>query len=327
MVASHNNSNPLALFLLRRISLALVTLLLLTIIVFALSNVLPQNVGRAILGPFAPQESVDELNQRLGTDKPLVVQYLNQMKGYATLDFGESYTTREPVTKVIKTTFLNSAKLAFLALLITVPLAILGGVVAALKRGSIWDRIIVTVSLGGSSLPEFVTATFIIVVLGVNLSLFPVLARPPDDAGPLTVLWYLAMPIFALVIVYFGYIARMARAGVITALEADYTRTAIMKGLPRRVVIRRHVLRNALLPTISVVATQTGYLFGGLLAVELIFNYNGLGRLLVSSAREKDLPVLAAGVLIIGAVYMVANLLADILISILNPRVRLGEDG
>lgn len=317
----------MALFLIRRIGLAIVTLLLLTVIVFALSNVLPQNVGRAILGPFAPQESVDELNQRLGTDKPLVVQYLNQMKGYATLDFGESYTTREPVTKVIKTTFLNSAKLAFLALLITVPLAILGGVVAALKRGSIWDRIIVTVSLGGSSLPEFVTATFIIVVLGVNLSLFPVLARPPDDAGPLTVLWYLAMPILALVIVYFGYIARMARAGVITALEADYTRTAIMKGLPRRVVIRHHVLRNALLPTISVVATQTGYLFGGLLAVELIFNYNGLGRLLVSSAREKDLPVLAAGVLIIGAVYMVANLLADILISILNPRVRLGEDG
>lgn len=317
----------MALFLIRRIGLAIVTLLLLTVIVFALSNVLPQNVGRAILGPFAPQESVDELNQRLGTDKPLVVQYFNQMKGYAVLDFGESYTTREPVTKVIKTTFLNSAKLALLALLITVPLAILGGVVAALKRGSIWDRLIVTVSLGGSSLPEFVTATFIIVVLGVNFSLFPVLARPPDDAGPLTVLWYLAMPILALVIVYFGYIARMARAGVITALEADYTRTAIMKGLPRRVVIRHHVLRNALLPTISVVATQTGYLFGGLLAVELIFNYNGLGRLLVSSAREKDLPVLAAGVLIIGAVYMVANLLADILISILNPRVRLGEDG
>ncbi|MBJ7334016.1 MAG: ABC transporter permease, partial [Thermoleophilia bacterium] len=153
----------MALFLIRRIGLAIVTLLLLTVIVFALSNVLPQNVGRAILGPFAPQESVDELNQRLGTDKPLAVQYFNQMKGYAVLDFGESYTTREPVTKVIKTTFLNSAKLALLALLITVPLAILGGVVAALKRGSIWDRLIVTVSLGGSSLPEFVTATFIIV--------------------------------------------------------------------------------------------------------------------------------------------------------------------
>ena len=317
----------MALFLLRRIGLAIVTLLLLTVIVFALSNVLPQNVGRAILGPFAPQESVDELNQRLGTDKPLVIQYINRMKGYATLDFGESYKTREPVSKVIKTTFLNSTKLALLALLITVPLAILGGVVAALKRGSIWDRIIVTVSLAGSSLPEFVTATFLIIVLGVNLSLFPVLARPPSGADPITVLWYLTMPILALVIVYFGYIARMARAGVISALEADYTRTAIMKGLPRRVVIRHHVLRNALLPTISVVATQTGYLFGGLLAVELIFNYNGLGRLLVSSAREKDLPVLSAGVLVVGAVYMLANLLADILISILNPRVRFGDDG
>lgn len=317
----------MALFLIRRIGLAIVTLLLLTVIVFALSNVLPQNVGRAILGPFAPQESVDELNQRLGTDKPLVIQYINRMKGYATLDFGESYKTREPVSKVIKTTFLNSTKLALLALLITVPLAILGGVVAALKRGSIWDRIIVTVSLAGSSLPEFVTATFLIIVLGVNLSLFPVLARPPSGADPITVLWYLTMPILALVIVYFGYIARMARAGVISALEADYTRTAIMKGLPRRVVIRHHVLRNALLPTISVVATQTGYLFGGLLAVELIFNYNGLGRLLVSSAREKDLPVLSAGVLVVGAVYMLANLLADILISILNPRVRFGDDG
>jgi peptide/nickel transport system permease protein len=117
----------------------------------------------------------------------------------------------------------------------------------------------------------------------------------------------------------------MARAGVITAMEADYTRTAFMKGLPRGVVIRRHVLRNALLPTISVVATQTGYLFGGLLAVELIFNYNGLGRELVRAAISKDLPVLSAGVLLIGVVYMVATLLGDILISILNPRVRLGD--
>lgn len=314
-------------FLIRRIALAFVTLLLLTVIVFALSNVLPQNVGRAILGPFASQESVDELNKRLGTDQPLYVQYVERMKGYVTLDFGESYSTREPVSKMIRETFLNSAKLAFLALLVTVPLSIIGGVVAALKRESLWDRLIVTISLAGSSLPEFVTATFIIVVFGVNLALFPVLARPPEGAGPATQVWYLAMPIVALVIVYFGYIARMARAGVIAALEADYTRTAIMKGLPLRTVIRRHVLRNALLPTISVVATQTGYLFGGLLAVELIFNYNGLGRLLVTAARDKDLPLLSAGVLVIGIVYMIATLLADVLISILNPRVRLGEDG
>lgn len=313
------------IFLIRRIGLAIVTLFLLTMIVFALSNVLPGDVGRQIMGPFAPQKSVDELNQRLGTNKPLYVQYLKRMEGYAHLDFGDSYKTREPVTKVIGTTFLNSAKLAFLALLFTVPLGILGGVIAALKRGSLTDRILVVVSLAGSSLPEFVTASFLVVIFGLQLGWFPVLASTGDAMNPAEQLYRLVLPILALVIVYFGYIARMARAGVITALEADYTRTAFMKGLPRGVVIRHHVLRNALLPTISVVATQTGYLFGGLLAVELIFNYDGLGRQLVRASLDKDLPVLSAGVLVIGVVYMVATLLADILISILNPRVRLGD--
>ncbi len=313
------------IFLIRRIGLAIVTLFLLTIIVFALSNVLPGDVGRQIMGPFAPQASVDELNKRLGTDQPLYTQYLKRMEGYAQLDLGESYKTREPVSKVIGTTFLNSAKLAFLALLITVPLGILGGIIAALKRGSLIDRCIVTFSLAGSSLPEFVTASFLVVIFGLQLAWFPVIASTGDVLSPAEQLYRLVLPILALVLVYFGYIARMARAGVITAMEAEYTRTAFLKGLPRGVVIRRHVLRNALLPTISVVATQTGYLFGGLLAVELIFNYNGLGRELVRAALTKDLPVLSAGVLLIGVVYMIATLLGDILISILNPRVRLGD--
>ena len=313
------------IFLIRRIGLAIVTLFLLTIIVFALSNVLPGNVGRQIMGPFAPQASVDELNKRLGTDQPLYKQYIKRMEGYAQLDLGESYKSREPVSKVIGTTFLNSAKLAFLALLITVPLGILGGIIAALKRGSLIDRCIVTFSLAGSSLPEFVTASFLVVIFGLQLAWFPVIASTGDVLSPAEQLYRLVLPILALVLVYFGYIARMARAGVITAMEAEYTRTAFLKGLPRGVVIRRHVLRNALLPTISVVATQTGYLFGGLLAVELIFNYNGLGRELVRAALTKDLPVLSAGVLLIGVVYMIATLLGDILISILNPRVRLGD--
>ena len=313
------------IFLIRRIGLAIVTLFLLTIIVFALSNVLPGDVGRQIMGPFAPQASVDELNKRLGTDQPLYTQYLKRMEGYAQLDLGESYKTREPVSKVIGTTFLNSAKLAFLALLITVPLGILGGIIAALKRGSLIDRCIVTFSLAGSSLPEFVTASFLVVIFGLQLDWFPVIASTGEALSPAEQLYRLVLPILALVLVYFGYIARMARAGVITAMEAEYTRTAFLKGLPRGVVIRRHVLRNALLPTISVVATQTGYLFGGLLAVELIFNYNGLGRELVRAALTKDLPVLSAGVLLIGVVYMIATLLGDILISILNPRVRLGD--
>lgn len=312
-------------FIARRSALAVVTLLLLSVIVFLISNVLPSNVARTILGPFAPQETVDALNHQLGTDRPLLVQYGSLLKKLVTFDFGQSYQSRQPVSDLITQTLGNSAKLAVLALLVTVPLAIAGGVFAALRKGRFADRLIVTTSLAGSSIPEFVTSTFLVVVLGLKLGWFPVLATPPDEnPGIGTQLYYLTLPVLALVLVYFGYIARMARAGTIQALAADYTRTATMKGLPRGEVIRKHVLRNALLPTISVVATQTGYLFGGLLAVEVIFNYNGLGRLLVTAAKAKDLPVLQAGVLVIGIIYMVATLLADLLISYLNPRIRLG---
>jgi peptide/nickel transport system permease protein len=128
------------------------------------------------------------------------------------------------------------------------------------------------------------------------------------------------------VFVLFGYIARMARAGTIESLDADYTRTAVIKGLPQRTVVRRHVLRNSLLPTIAVVATQLGYLIGGLIVIELIFNYSGLGQALYEAAVQKDIPVLQSGILIVGIVYLVATLLADIAYSLLNPRVRLGSE-
>jgi peptide/nickel transport system permease protein len=311
-------------YVLRRVALAVVTLLLLSLIIFAIANVLPQNVGRAILGPFATAEAVAELNRQLGTDRSLLVQYLNLLRGIVTFDFGTSYQSGQPVREVIGATLTNSAKLAIFALALTVPLGIIGGVVAALRKGRLADRIIVTLGLAGSAIPEFVTSTFLIFLLGLKLNVLPVLATWPEGAGLGTQAYYLLMPALSLVLVYFGYIARMARAGTITALESDYTRTAVMKGMSGFAVLRRHVLRNALLPTISVIATQTGYLFGGLLAVELIFNVNGLGRLLVTAAKAKDLPVLSAGVLLIGMIYMVATLLADLLISWLNPRIRLG---
>lgn len=311
-------------YVIRRAALALVTLLLLSLIIFAIANVLPQNVGRAILGPFAAPEAVAELNRQLGTDQPLVNQYLRLLKGIVTFDFGTSYQTGQPVRDVVTTTLVNSSKLAVLALLLTIPLGLVGGVFAALRKGRLADRVIVTLGLAGSAIPEFVTSTFLIFLLGLKLNVLPVLATWPEGSGVGTQIYYLLLPALSLVLVYFGYIARMARAGTISALESDYTRTATMKGMSRGTVLRKHVLRNALLPTISVIATQTGYLFGGLLAVELIFNVNGLGRLMVTAAKAKDLPVLSAGVLVIGVIYMVATLLADLLISWLNPRIRLG---
>ena len=163
-----------------------------------------------------------------------------------------------------------------------------------------------------SSIPEFVTGTILVVVVGVQLHLLPVLATPPPNADIPTQIRYLLMPATAMAIVYFGYIARMTRAGTIDVLQSDYTRTATMKGLTTSQTMRRHVLRNALIPTVAVIAVQVGYLFGGIIAVEKIFNYNGMGQTMLFAAQRKDIPMLTAGAIVIGIVYMLATLASDL---------------
>jgi peptide/nickel transport system permease protein len=292
-------------------------------IVFFAAQVLPGDVGRRILGPFADQAAVDALNERLGANDPLLTQYWEWFSSFITGDLGESAQNR-PVSDVLLDPLVASAKLALLAFIIVVPLAILGGVIAAIHEGSFRDRLISVGGLSATAIPEFVWAVFFIVVFALGFGLFPTTAQFPDGASVFTQLEYLLLPALCLVCVLFGYIARMARAGTIEALDADYTRTATLKGLPRRTVIRRHVLRNSLLPTIAVVATQAGYLMGGLVIIELLFNYQGIGQAIVRAAQQKDIPVLQTGVLLVGIVYLVATLIADILYSVLNPRVRLG---
>jgi peptide/nickel transport system permease protein len=220
----------------------------------------------------------------------------------------------------------NSSKLAVLAFVVVVPLSILGGVIAALKRGTLIDRSITVFGLSATVIPEFVSGIVMIVLFAITLRWLPGGAQAPAGSGFFQQVRFLILPAIPLVLVLFGYIARITRAGMIDALDSDYTRTAILKGLPRRVVIRRHVLRNALLPTIAVVATQVGYLFGGLVAVEVLFNYQGVGRLIFDAAQKADLPLLAGGVLVIGVIYQVATLIADMLYGALNPRIRFGAE-
>ena len=313
----------MARFIVRRLLLALVTLWLLATIVFVIANVLPADVGRTILGPFAPQESVDALNHRLGTDRPIIVRYVDSMKGIVTLDFGESFVSGAPVLPAILGAVGRSAKLAGLALVITIPISIVAGLYAARRRDRKADRAIVLLGVTSSSIPEFITGTILVVVVGVQLGWLPVVATAPPNANVLTQIRYLLMPATAMAIVYFGYIARMTRAGTIDVLQSDYTRTATMKGLTTSQTMRRHVLRNALVPTVAVIAVQIGYLFGGIIAVEKIFNYNGMGATMLFAAQNKDLPMLTAGVLIIGIVYMLATLAADITMAWMNPRIRL----
>jgi peptide/nickel transport system permease protein len=310
-------------FIARRLLLAIVTLWLLATIVFVITNVLPADVGRTILGPFAPQESVDALNERLGTNRPILVRYVESLQGIVTFDFGESFVSGQPVLPQLLGAVGRSAKLAGLALLITIPISILAGLYAARRRDGKSDRAIVLIGVTTSSIPEFITGTILVVVVGVQLGWLPVLATAPPDSDILTQIRYLLMPATAMAIVYFGYIARMTRAGAIEVLQSDYTRTATMKGLTSAQTMRHHVLRNALVPTVAVIAVQIGYLFGGIIAVEKIFNYNGMGATMLFAAQNKDLPMLTAGVLIIGIVYMVATLAADLIMAWMNPRIRL----
>jgi peptide/nickel transport system permease protein len=297
-----------ATYILRRLGLALVTLWLLSVIVFFAGQVLPGDPGRAILGPLAAQSAVHALDTQLGVNRPLLAQYWSWISGLAHGDMGTSYQFRTPVAPFIGAALVNSVKLAALAFVIVVPLGITGGVVAALRVGRAADRTISVTGLSAATVPEFVSGIVLIVIFAVELKWLD----------------HLILPAIPLVLVLFGYIARMARAGTIEALDSDYARTATLKGLKRSVVIRRHILRNSLLPTITVIATQTGYLVGGLVVVETLFNYQGIGKLIFTAATAKDFPMLEAGVLTIGVVYMVATLFADVLYTVLNPRLRVG---
>jgi peptide/nickel transport system permease protein len=314
----------LRLFLLRRVGLMILTLWILSLIVFLAGQVLPGDPGRAILGNLASQNSVQILDHQLGVDRGLPVRYGSWIGGLLHGNMGTSYAYQSAVEPFVQSALFNSLKLAALAFVIVVPVSILGGVIAALFAGRALDKIISLTGLSLATVPEFVSGIVLLVIFGVELKWLPVSASAGAGASALSQLQHLILPAIPLVLVLFGYIARMARAGTIEALSADYTRTAVLKGLPRWVVIRRHVLRNSLLPTITVIATQTGYLIGGLVVVEKLFNYQGIGNLIFKAAESKDFPMLEAGVLTIGVVYVLATLAADLLLMALNPRLRIG---
>jgi peptide/nickel transport system permease protein len=312
-------------FLARRFALAIVTLWLLSIIVFVGAQVLPGNPGRAILGPFADDGAVAQLNHELGFDRPLLTRYWDWLSGFVHGDMGTSYVYNSPVSGFIGDALVNSIQLAAFALIIVIPISILGGVIAALKVGRLIDRTITVAGLSLAVVPEFVTAIVLILVFGIWLEVLPVTAAAPADVGFFEGLKYLLLPALALTAVLFGYIARMARAGTVTSLDSDYARTAVLKGLPWRTVLGRHVLRNSLLPTITVIAVQAGFMMGGLVVIERIFNYQGMGLLIFNAATRKDFPMLQSAILTIGIIFIMMTLVADVLTSLLNPRIRVAR--
>ena len=250
------------------------------------------------------------------------MRYADWISGFVTGDWGESVLHNRPVRPLVLDRLGNSLILGLFAFVLIVPISIAFGVIAALHHGKALDRVISVAGLSLIALPEFVAGVILLVVFAVELGWFPVSSSVPS-ANPGDVFRQLLLPSIPLMLVLFGYISRMARAGTVEALDSDYTRTAVLKGLPRRTVVWRHVMRNALLPTITVVSVQVGYLVGGLVVIETLFNYPGIGKLVLDSAQGHDLPVLEATVLTVAVIYMASNLVADVLYGVLNPRIRL----
>jgi peptide/nickel transport system permease protein len=309
--------------LIRRLGLLAITLLIASAFVFALTTLLPGDTARLILGRDARPEALEALRAELGLDQPVVTQYVNWLTSYVSGDWGRAFTGGSAqVRPLVLERLGNSMQLAFLALLISVPLSVTLGTLAGLRENKTTDAVISVGSLAIVGLPEFVTSLVLIAVFARGLGWFPASSTAPDITDPGAWLRNLLLPALAASFVLIAYIVRMTRAGVIEELRKPYVRTAVLKGLPYRTVIIKHVLRNALLPTITIIALSFGWLIGGLVVIENVFNYPGLGRLMTAAVERKDIPLLQASVMTVIFIFAFANLLADLIYSLLNPRIR-----
>jgi peptide/nickel transport system permease protein len=313
-------ASALPRILVRRVGLAVLTLLLVSVLVFATVQLLPGDVGRTILGPYASQEQVAALNDSLGADDPAPVRYADWISRFVRGDWGTSAALGLPVRPLVIDRLGNSLLLALYALALAVPAAVALGLLAARRRGQQLDAVVSGTAVSLLAMPEFVVGTVLSIVFAVELGWFPVSASVPD--GFVSFFYELTLPAAVLALALFGSLARVARAAALTALDADYTRTATLKGLPDRTVLGRHVLPNVLPPTIAAIGAHVGYLVGGIVVVETLFAYPGLGKLLLDSAAAHDLAPLEACVLATAVVVMVANLAADVAASALDPRLR-----
>ena len=311
-------------FILRRLMLAFVTLAFLLVIVTLIPNIAPGDPARKIAGGTASPERLMQVTESLGLRDSVLTQLQKLATSVFTLDFGDSFSVAagEPVMSLVWSALGNSAKLVILALIVIVPLSVLGGLVTAYKKDTWIDRTIINVGIAFSAIPDFVAGVFLLAFLAVPVDFFKVQAAAPPGSSPLVQIQHLLLPVIAVLMVYFGYIARVTRAGTITALDSDYARTAFMRGLSIPQVFRKHIARNALQPTVAVLGTQLGYLFGGLVALERVFGYQGVGNLILRAVDRADYPVLRAGVLAVAVIYMLATLSADLLIAYMNPRAR-----
>ena len=311
-------------YLVRRLLAIIVVLAIVTFAVFAITAILPGNAAIMILGEYATPDAVAALQKQLHLDQPWYMQYYSWISGILLHgDFGMSLRLSLPVTQVVGEAFLNSAMLAVTALVAVTIIAIPLGALAALKRGTAVDLVIGLFSYLGTALPEFVTATLLLVFLAApNSGLFPAggFVAPSDDFWGFAA--HIVLPAVTLGLILLAHVSRQVRSEMSEVLSSDYIRAARLKGISERRVIRRHALPNSLAPAVAVISLDIGYLLGGIIVVEEIFAWPGLGRVLMYALENRDLPVIQAVTLLLAAIYAVSNLVSDIVIALLDPRVR-----
>lgn len=313
-------------YLLRRIVLLGGTVLISSLIIFLICRLLPGDVARVLLGREAGEAALAALRAELGLDRPLPLQYIDWLNGFLTGDWGIAYSTRQPIRPLVMERLSNSLLLASATLALALPLGIGLGVWAGWRSGKPDDTVISVSTLAVTGLPEFVTGLLLIDLLAFRLRWLPANSSIRPDTSFLEILPQLVLPAITATLVLLAYIARLTRSGVIAEREQEYVRTAMLKGLSPATILRRHVLRNALLPTITVIAISLGWLISGLIVVENVYNYPGIGRLLTFAIDRRDLLLLQAVAMITVVIFAVANLLADLMYALLDPRIRLGNE-
>ena len=311
-----------AAWLVRRLALVGYTLLVVSVLVFGITQVLPADAAVTILGDNATPAALAAMRARLGLDDPFWLQYWHWLSGILHGDLGTSMRTSQAVGPMLLLALGRSLLLAVLALALMLVVAVPLGLVAALRRGGVVDLLAGLVSYLGVSLPEFVTGTLLLLILADHLQWLPATGYVPITDDPVDSLRHLALPVLTVSAVLVAHVSRMVRSEAIDVLQSDYIRAARLKGLSRRQVVLGHALRNALLPVVTIVALDVGYLLGGIIVVEEIFAIPGIGRALISAITSRDLPAIQAGALIMAATYAVVNFLADVTYGMLDKRIR-----
>lgn len=306
----------------KRLGLGVLTLLVISVLIFGAVELLPGDIAQAVLGQGATAENLAALRTELGLDRPAPVRYFDWLLGAVTGDFGVSLVSQQSVTEAIAPRFANTLFLALYAAVIAVPIAIFLGVLVALFRNSLFDKITNVITLTSISSPEFFLGYILILYFSVHTGMFPSLAKVSPDMPFLERLDRTFLPALTMVLVVVAHMMRMTRAAIINLLASPYIEMARLKGAPAWKVIVKHALPNSWAPIINVVALNLAYLITGVVLVEVVFVYPGIGQLLVDSVTKRDFPVVQACCLIFAATFILLNLAADVGAILTNPRLR-----